>query len=103
MLLPGVFMIILGLGMTGKVPLGGSTHPRPPKFLITALSNLRRKSEGDADGGESTLGHTGGFRVAHRPACPARRFKAPKSPRQRPAARFSPGQAMLAFGLGRCR
>ena len=51
----GAFMIILGLGMTGKAPWAARLTPRPPKFLITALSNLRRKAKTDADEGASTL------------------------------------------------
>ena len=51
----GAFMIILGLGMTGKAPWAARLTPRPPKFLITALSNLRRKAKSDADQGASTL------------------------------------------------
>ncbi len=51
----GAFMIILGLGMTGKAPWAARLTPRPPKFLITALSSLRRKAKSDADQGASTL------------------------------------------------
>ena len=51
----GVFMIVLGLGMTGKVPWAARLTPRPPRALITALSKLRRKATSDADAGESTI------------------------------------------------
>jgi uncharacterized protein len=51
----GVFMIILGLGMTGKVPWAAKLTPRPPRALITALSKLRRKATSDAEAGESSI------------------------------------------------
>jgi uncharacterized protein len=40
----GVFMVVLGLGMTGKVPWAARLQPRPPKFVVTALARLRRKA-----------------------------------------------------------
>jgi len=51
----GVFMIVLGLGMTGKVPWAARLTPRPPKFLMNALVKLRRKSADDAEHGTTTL------------------------------------------------
>ena len=51
----GAFMIILGLGMTGRVPWAARLTPRPPKFLITSLSKLRRKAKADAEMGESSI------------------------------------------------
>jgi len=51
----GVFMIILGLGMTGRVPWAARFTPRPPKFLITSLSKLRRKAKSDAEEGISSI------------------------------------------------
>jgi hypothetical protein len=55
MYLAGAFMIVLGLGMTGKVPWAARLTPRPPKALMNALMKLRRKASSDADAGESTL------------------------------------------------
>jgi len=55
MYLAGAFMIVLGLGMTGRVPWAAKLTPRPPKFLMTAISKLRRKSVADAAAGESSL------------------------------------------------
>ena len=73
----GVFMIILGLGMTGKVPWAARLTPRPPKFLITALSKLRRKAKTDAEPGREHARDASGVRAAHRPhavrAAPGRR------------------------------
>ncbi len=51
----GAFMIVLGLGMTGKVPWAARLTPRPPKWLMNALVSLRRKSADDAEHGTSTL------------------------------------------------
>jgi sulfite exporter TauE/SafE len=51
----GVFMIVLGLGMTGKVPWAARLTPRPPRFLITALSKLRRKASSDAEAGDTSI------------------------------------------------
>lgn len=51
----GAFMIVLGLGMTGKVPWALRFTPKPPKFLMAWLSKLRRKSTADAAAGESSL------------------------------------------------
>ena len=54
----GVFMIVLGLGMTGKVPWAARLTPRPPKWLMNALVKLRRKSAEDAEHGVSYACHT---------------------------------------------
>jgi sulfite exporter TauE/SafE len=51
----GVFMILMGLNMTGKFPALRYLTLRPPKFLMTALSKLRKKANADAAEGESTL------------------------------------------------
>jgi sulfite exporter TauE/SafE len=54
--LAGVFMIVLGLGMTGKVPWAARLTPRPPKWLMNALMSMRRKSVADAAEGHNSLG-----------------------------------------------
>lgn len=51
----GAFMIVLGLGMTGKVPWAARLTPRPPKWLMNSIMKLRKKSTADAAAGESTL------------------------------------------------
>ncbi len=53
--LAGGFMIVLGLGMTGKVPWAARLTPRPPLWLMNSLMKLRRKSVTDAQEGHSTL------------------------------------------------
>ncbi len=55
MFLAGAFMIVLGLGMTGRVRWAARFTPRPPKFLMTVLLKLRRKSAVEAEAGESSL------------------------------------------------
>jgi sulfite exporter TauE/SafE len=46
----GAFMIVLGLGMTGRAPWAARLMPRPPKFLIALLTRMRRKAATDRDG-----------------------------------------------------
>jgi len=53
--LAGVYMVLLGLNMTGKFPALNVLTPRPPRFLMTAISKLRRKANSDAADGDSTL------------------------------------------------
>jgi uncharacterized protein len=53
--LAGAFMIVLGLGMTGKVPWAARLTPRPPKWLLRTLMKMRRKSVLDAEQGHSSL------------------------------------------------
>lgn len=55
MYLAGAFMIVLGLGMTGRFPWAARLTPRPPKALMNAIMKLRRKSTSDAAAGESSL------------------------------------------------
>ena len=55
MLVAGVFMLILGIGMTGKAPWAARLTPRPPRALINAISRLRRRAAKDAAAGESSL------------------------------------------------
>jgi len=54
LVLAGGFMIILGIGMTGKVPWAARLSPRPPKALVTALSRLRHRAVAEEHAGEST-------------------------------------------------
>jgi len=53
--LAGVFMIVLGLGMTGKVPWAARLTPRPPAWLMNTLMKMRRKSVTDAAEGHTSL------------------------------------------------
>lgn len=53
LVLAGCFMIVLGLGMTGKVPWAARLSLRPPRALVTALSRLRRRAAAEDSAGES--------------------------------------------------
>ncbi len=51
----GVFMVLMGLNMTGKFPWLRWITLRPPKFLTKALMKVRKKASADEAAGESTL------------------------------------------------
>jgi sulfite exporter TauE/SafE len=53
--LAGIYMVLLGIGMTGKVKALRHLTPRPPKFLVNALSRNRRKASADAAEGTASL------------------------------------------------
>lgn len=53
--LAGVYMVLLGLNMTGKFPVLAHLTPRPPKFLMQLIMKLRKRSTADAAAGESSL------------------------------------------------
>ncbi len=55
MVVAGVYMVLLGIGMTGKVKVLRYLTPRPPKFLVKALSSERRKASADAAEGHTSL------------------------------------------------
>ncbi len=46
----GAYMIVLGLIMTGKFPALSVLTPRPPRFIVSALSKLRRRSAAEDSG-----------------------------------------------------
>ena len=95
----GVFMIIMGLGMTGKFPWAARLTPRPPKFLMTALSNTRRKANADAAAGESSLATpiSFGLLTGLMPCAP---LMAAQLAAAGTGSILGGGVAMLAFGLG---
>ena len=95
----GVFMIILGLGMTGKAPWAARLTPRPPKFLITSLSNLRRKAKTDADQGESTLATPVAFGLLTG-LMPCAPLQGAEIAAAATGSAMLGATAMLAFGLG---
>jgi len=99
MVLAGIFMIVLALGMTGRVPWAAKLQPRPPRFLVRALSGTRRRAVADAEAGHASLATpiTFGLLTGLMPCAPlmAAQLSA--------AAAGSPvngALAMLAFGLG---
>ncbi len=99
MLVAGGFMIILGLGMTGRVPWAARLTPRPPKFLMNALVKTRRKASADAENGVASLGTpiTFGLLTGLMPCAPL------MGAQLAAAGTGSPllgGVAMFAFGIG---
>lgn len=51
----GAFMIVLGLGMTGRVKWAAKLTPRPPRWLMGLLAKARGKASREAESGESSL------------------------------------------------
>ena len=96
----GGFMIILGLGMTGRVPWAARLTPRPPKFLITSLSKLRRKAKSDAEMGVASIATpiSFGLLTGLMPCAPLQ--AAQLAAASTGYGILGGGVAMLAFGLG---
>ena len=99
MLVAGVFMIVLGLGMTGRVPWAARLSPRPPKFLITALSGLRRKAKDDAAEGSASLATPAAFGLLTG-LMPCAPLQGAELAAAASGSMLSGGVGMLAFGLG---
>ncbi len=95
----GGFMIIMGLGMTGKFPWAARLTPRPPKFLMKALSSTRRKANADAAAGESSIATpiSFGLLTGLMPCAP---LMAAQLAAAGTGSVLGGGLAMLAFGLG---
>lgn len=95
----GVFMIVLALGMTGRVPWAAKLTPRPPKFLVRALSTVRRKAVVDADADRASLATpvTFGLLTGLMPCAPlmAAQLNAAAS-----GSALAGALGMFAFGLG---
>jgi uncharacterized protein len=99
MLVAGLFMVILGLGMTGKVPWAARLTPRPPRVLINALSKLRRRSSSDVAAGESSLATpiAFGLLTGLMPCAP---LQAAELAAASSGTVLGGGTVMVAFGLG---
>lgn len=99
MIVAGAFMLVLGLGMTGLAPWATRLTPRPPKFLITALTRTRRKAVSDAQQGRSSLGTpiTFGLLTGLFPCAP---LQGAQLAAAATGSVLGGGTAMLAFGLG---
>ncbi len=99
MLVAGLFMLILGIGMTGKAPWAARLTPRPPRALINTLSKLRRRAASDAAAGDSSLATpiSFGLLTGLMPCAPlmAAELAAASS-----GSVLSGGFTMMAFGLG---
>lgn len=95
----GIYMILLGLGMTGRFPALARLAPRPPKRLADALSRRRRKAVADAAAGHASLATpiAFGMLTGLMPCAPLIAAQASA------VSTGSPAQAALAmvgFGLG---
>jgi sulfite exporter TauE/SafE len=99
MVVAGLFMIVLALGMTGRVPWALKLTPRPPKFLMKALSATRRKAVTAAEEDRASLATpiTFGLLTGLMPCAPlmAAQLNAAAS-----GSAVSGAIGMLAFGLG---
>lgn len=99
LLAAGLFMIVLGLGMTGKVPWAARLAPRPPKFLIRAITSIRRRSGDETGVARPTLATpiAFGLLTGLMPCAPliAAELNAAAT-----GSALSGALAMLAFGLG---
>lgn len=95
----GAFMIVLGLGMTGRVPWAARLSPRPPRALVTAISKLRRKATADAEDGSSTIVTpiAFGLLTGLMPCAP---LQAAQLMAAGTGSVIGGGVAMLAFGIG---
>lgn len=95
----GVYMILLGLNMTGKFPVLRHLTPRPPRFLMQALMKLRKRSSADADAGESSLTTpvTFGLMTGMMPCGPLQAAQVAAAGAGAPALG---ALTMLGFGLG---
>jgi len=95
----GLFMIVLALGMTGRVPWAAKLTPRPPKFLVRAFSATRRKAVADAAHERASLATpiTFGLLTGLMPCAPliAAQLNAAAS-----GSALSGALGMFAFGLG---
>jgi len=99
MVAAGAFMIVLALGMTGRFPWAARLTPRPPRFLMRALTATRRKAVSDADADRSSLATpiTFGLLTGLMPCAPlmAAQLNAAAS-----GSAVNGLVAMFAFGLG---
>ena len=95
----GVFMIVVGLGMTGRFPWAARLTPRPPQILVRALTQVRRQAKVHAAAERSSLLTPAAFGLLTGlfPCAPliAAQLVAVSS-----GSVLGGGVAMLAFGLG---
>lgn len=101
----GLYMILLGLGMTGKFPWLLRLQPRPPRFLITAMARLRsrsRKSTAPAVPNEAAAGAwvTAGAFGLITGLMPCGPLQAAQLAAAGSGSPLNGALAMLGFGLG---
>lgn len=99
MVAAGVYMVLLGIGMTGRVKALRNLTPRPPKFLVDALTKNRRRAVSDAQAGTSSLATpiTFGLLTGLMPCAPLIAAQAAAISAGSPALG---ALAMIGFGLG---
>ena len=99
MLAAGLFMVLLGLNMTGKFPFLRRLTPKAPKVLVDALSRTRRKANAEAKLGVFTLATpiTFGLLTGLMPCGP---LQAAQLSAAGTGSATAGAVAMLGFGLG---
>jgi sulfite exporter TauE/SafE len=99
MVVAGVYMVLLGIGMTGKVKALRHIQPRPPKFLVDALSRNRKKASADAAEGHASLATpiSFGLLTGLMPCAP---LIAAQASAMASGSPLNGAAAMIAFGLG---
>jgi sulfite exporter TauE/SafE len=95
----GLYMVLLGIGMTGKVKVLRHLTPRPPKFLVAALSRNRKKASADAADGHASLATpiSFGLLTGLMPCAP---LIAAQASAMATGSPITGATAMVAFGLG---
>ena len=99
MVAAGVYMVLLGIGMTGRVKALRNLTPKPPQFLIRALSKNRKQAVADANAGTTSLATplTFGLLTGLMPCAPLIAAQAAAISAGSPALG---ALAMVGFGLG---
>lgn len=95
----GGLMVVLGLGMTGRVRWARYLMPRPPRFLVDAIRRTRRRATVDASEGEESLATPVifGLLTGILPCGPA---IAAELASATSGSAMAGGLGMLAFGVG---
>jgi uncharacterized protein len=95
----GLFMVFLGLQLTGKFPALARFALRPPKFVFNMLSKTRKRAKADAAQGHASLATpiTFGLMTGLMPCGPLQGAQIASAAAGSAAAG---GLAMLGFGLG---
>jgi sulfite exporter TauE/SafE len=95
----GTYMVLLGLGMTGRFGALKRLTPRPPKFLVGMLSRGRRKANADAASGSTTLATPIAF-GAMTGLMPCAPLIAAQVAAAATGSALTAAAAMIGFGLG---
>lgn len=95
----GLYMILLGINMTGRFPALNRLTPRPPKFLKSAIAKTRKKAASEAAEGESHISTpvTFGLLTGFMPCGP---LQAAQLAAAGAGSAAAGALTMLGFGLG---